>query len=470
MVNCTLLPNRFFEFIDDKGRVRAVLQLPFPGDDVTSETSAKATAMTIPLARWERSVAAVVAALLAMAIVFLFLHRVQSSGTMSEYAFKFLPVLTDGGLAAIFDGNAIGDPRPRLLTLLLTYANIVVRRFLLLQGPIHPSLGIAWLLYPVCIVLICKVVIRLTLDRRAALMAGILFASSPAMLDTLTNYYVPGKPLANVMMLLAFYGACVMFPACGGTDVARPTRGAVLLFVAGLLGLLADETAIFIYVCVPIVFFDRLVDPAVPVSSKYKFIASLAASLFAFALLAFVVVPAVNIALGQVPVDLWTVVTRGVYESMLLTASKPYTTLIGNVSPGSLLETILSAHTVLYRYIQNIWSSGNPLPHFWQWRRTDQLGLYVFFGILLFLVLNSRRDAARKYLLVRVGLSFALFIIIESVMLLRGVSPWIVEVNYYAAFSSLFFALMLAIMASGLRQQLLAPAAWVITAYLADGP
>jgi hypothetical protein len=433
---------------------------------MTPEKSAAGMAMNAPLARWERSVAVALAALLATAIVFLFLFRVHSSGTMSEYAFKFLPVITDGGLAAIFDGNSIGDPRPRLLTLFLTYVNIGLRRFLLLRGAIHPSLGIAWLLYPICIALIYKLVMRLTLDRRAALMAGILFASSPAMLDTLTNYYVPGKPLANVMMLMAFYGACMLFPARGGIDAALPTRGAVVVFTAGLLGLLADETAIFIYVCVPIVFFDRLVDPAIPASSKWKFIASLAVSLLTFALLALVAVPAVNIALSQVPVDLWTVVTRGVYESMFLTASKPYSGLIANVSPGSLLETILSAHTVLHRYIQHTWSSGNPLPHFWKWRWSDQLGLYVFFGILLFLVLNARRDAARKYLLVRIGLSFALFILIESVMLLRGVSPWIVEVNYYAAFSSLFFALILAIMASGLRQHLLAPAAWVITAYL----
>jgi hypothetical protein len=233
-----------------------------------------------------------------------------------------------------------------------------------------------------------------------------------------------------------------------------------------LLGLLSDETAIFIYVCVPIVFFDRLTDPAIPAWSKWAFIASLATSLVTFALLASVVVPAVNIALAQVPVDLWTVVTRGVYESMFLTASKPYAALLAKVSPGSLLETILSAHTVLRRHIENIWASGNPLPHFWQWRRAEQLGLYVFFGIFLFLVLNARRDVTRKYLLVRVGLAFALFISIESVMLLRGVAPWLVEVNYYAAFSSLFFALILATMASGLRQRLLAPAAWFITAYL----
>src|ERR1700730_17964992 len=116
---------------------------------MTSEASTEAAAKTIPLARWERFVAVGLAPLLTIAIVSQFFLRVQSSGTMSEYAFKFLPVLTDGGLAAIFDGNAIGDPRPRLLTLFLTYANIVVRRFLLLQGPIHPSLGIAWLLYPV---------------------------------------------------------------------------------------------------------------------------------------------------------------------------------------------------------------------------------------------------------------------------------------------------------------------------------
>ena len=44
----------------------------------------------------------------------------------------------------------------------LTYANVVLRRELFSFGPIHPSMGINWILYPICIFLAHRVVFRLT--------------------------------------------------------------------------------------------------------------------------------------------------------------------------------------------------------------------------------------------------------------------------------------------------------------------
>src|SRR5262249_6860301 len=146
----------------------------------------------------ERIIAGGLGAVLAAAIAWLFLLHVSSTGTMLEYVIKFVPAMTDGGLTSIFDGNMVGDPRPRLLTMFFTYVNIAVRRALLLRSAIHPALGIAWLIYPICVVLMHRVTMRLTGDARAALIAAILYAASPAMLDVFANYYVPGKPLANL--------------------------------------------------------------------------------------------------------------------------------------------------------------------------------------------------------------------------------------------------------------------------------
>jgi hypothetical protein len=91
--------------------------------------------------------------------------------------------MTDGGLASIFDRNTIGDPRPRLLTTFFTYVNVALRRALLPHWTIHPTLGIGWLIYPICVGLMHRVTLGLTLDARAALIAAILYAASPAMLD-----------------------------------------------------------------------------------------------------------------------------------------------------------------------------------------------------------------------------------------------------------------------------------------------
>jgi hypothetical protein len=423
-------------------------------------------AIPVPVSRQERLILCGLAALLAAAVLWFFILHVWTSGTMSEYAFKFLPFMTDEGWISIFDGNAIGDPRPRLIAIFLTYVNIVIRRFLLLRSAIHPSLGVAWLFYPLAITLMYRVVVKLTADRRAALIAALLYAASPALLDTLVNYYVPAKALLNILMLLSICGGCLVFPPSQGNQPSRPGLGAAIIFVASLAGLLSDETAVFIYICVPLLFIDRLFNRSIPVGVKAAFAASLAASLVAYALLALLAIPALNRALGQVPIDLWGVVSRGVYDTMFLTAAKPVAGLISNVSPGALLETMLSAHTVPYRLVRYIWTSGNPLLHIWQWRWSDQLGLLAFAGIVLFLVWQARRDAVRSRLLLQIALAFAAFVVVESVLLLR-LAPWIVEVNYYAAFSSLFFALIMATLIAGLREKYLGSAAWIIAAYLA---
>jgi len=461
-------------FLGGEGELKPAESQFLPG----SKLAIGKTAVPTPLANWERVVAFILASLLASAILVLFFFFVDSSGIMGEYVFKFLPPITDGGFLAIFDFNAIGDPRPRVLTTFLTYVNISLRQFLLLRGPIHPSLGVAWLLYPLCIILMFKVTARLTLDRRSALIAAIIFAVSPAMLDTLNNYYVPAKALANVMMLMAIYGACLMFPARNADDMSRPTLGALVIFMSGLSGLLTDETAIFIYICVPVLFIDRFFDRGIPAGTKWAFAASLTSSLLAYAMLAFAAVPALNLALGQVPVDLWTVVTRGVYTEMFLTpnqpvgdlsanwfAGRPVADLITNVSPVALLETILSAHAVPHRFVDHIWTSGTPLPHFTHWRLSDQLGLFAFAAILAYFVFQARREPTRLHLLGRIALAFGVFVVVESILLLR-LAPWIVEVNYYAAFSSLFFALIFGILLSGQREQFSAPAAWITAVYL----
>jgi hypothetical protein len=419
-----------------------------------------------PLHQFERVTASCFAAVIVVAILWLFLLQVSSTGTFLEYVFKFVPAMTDGGLTSIFDGNMVGDPRPRLLTTFFTYTNIVLRRALLLREPIHPSLGIAWLIYPICVFLMHRVAMRLTMDARTALIAAILYAASPAMLDLFADYYVPGKPLASLMMLLAMYGACLIFPATDDQNTSRPILGSSIIFIAGLFGLLSDETALFIYACIPLLFANRLLEKTVRPARNWWFALGLAGSLLVFVLVGFILVPAVNISLGQAPIDLWTTITRGVYEAMFLMSSKPVGNLIGSISPGSLLETILSAHTVPHRSVHVTWTSGQPLQHFFQWRWTDQLGLYVFAAIMILLSLNVRSDPTRRGLVVRLLLAFVVFVVLESILILR-LSPWIVEVNYYAAFSSLFFALILATLIAGLARTHWSWSVWLITAYLA---
>ena len=108
----------------------------------------------------------------------------------------------------------------------------------------------------------------------------------------------------------------------------------------------------------------------------------------------------------------------------------------GSVSPGSLLETILSAHTVPYRHVHAIWTSGLPLPHFFQWPWADQLGLYVFAAIVILLVLNIRSDPTRRGLVGRLLLAFVASIPFGLGWLVLG--P-VIAASLYTSYRDIFF-------------------------------
>jgi hypothetical protein len=415
-------------------------------------------------ARWEGLAFHTLSATVLAAVMWLFILQPTYHSTMVEYLFKFLPALTDDGLPAIFDGNGIGDPRSRLLANLLALANVHLRRLVLENSLLPPALGISWLLYPACLWLLFQVTRRLSGQPRIAMFAVLLYATSPALLDTLVNYYVPAKPLVNVMMLLALYGGCLLFPSQASS--ARLARGVVIVFLAGLLGLLSDETAIFIYPCVPLVFIDKILSDRVRVSTKILFFGALATSGVMFLLISFLALPVVNERLGQAPVDLWTVVTKGVNTAMFGSDSNSLGPLARQYSPFSLLETILSVHTVPGRMVNGVYTSSVPIPHFFQWRLREQLGLYMFIGMLVFLFLRLRRNRTLWALEWRLIAAFVLFVFGQGFLLLP-LAPWIIETNYYAALASLFFSLCLSVVLGGwVSESHLRPVPWIFLTYL----
>lgn len=397
------------------------------------------------LSRIELWVAGGIAAVLTGFIFYHFFFQVANAATMSEYGFKFLPGLMDGGIEAVVDFNGLGDPRPRLVTTLLTFVNIKIRQFVSAHVVMHPSFGLNWALYPLNLMLLFLVVCRLTGNQRAAAMAVLLYAASPALLDTLTNYYVPAKPLINTFILLGLLGGCLMFPCLDSEFNSRPRWGALIVFLAGLLGLLTDETAIFIHLCLPIVFCHVLWSPAIPRSSKYLFAGSLAASIAIFVILALVVFPALNTYLHQVPVDLMGTITHGCYASMLGIHPVPVDVLSNKYAPFSLLETILSVHGVPCRHVYARWTADHPMPHFHRWPRGDRLGLYFYGTLLLIPMVVLVKDRVRLGLCLRVVVAFAAFVLVETI-LLRPLSCWISETNYYAALASLFIALIVGLL------------------------
>ena len=116
-------------------------------------------------------------------------------------------------------------PVRALATTFFTFLNVKLRQFALAHTVMHPAFGINWLLYPLDLLILYLVARRLCGAQRVAIMTVLLYAASPA-LDTLTNYYVPAKPLINLFMLLAIYGGCLMFPNPNSNLRSLPWLGA----------------------------------------------------------------------------------------------------------------------------------------------------------------------------------------------------------------------------------------------------
>jgi hypothetical protein len=123
------------------------------------------------------------------------------------------------------------------------------------------------------------------------------------------------------MMLLALYCACIIFPAPHSGSPVRPSSVPASYLLQGYSGCWPTKAAVFIFACVPIISLTICLIAPRAASRKWLFAVGLAGSLLVFLLTAFVV-PAANLALGQTPIDLWTTITRGVYNVMFLTSSR----------------------------------------------------------------------------------------------------------------------------------------------------
>lgn len=391
----------------------------------------------MPVGRLERGWIAALATLVAVFVGYALVGNPTYAAIMLEYASKYLPTMTDRGIESVFDFMALGDPRPRVISNLLAYVNIGFRQWVIEHALLHPSLGVNWLIYPVSLALMYRFASAFFNESRAALAATLVYAVSPGLLDTLANYYVPAKALTNAFVLLVLW-ACVE-AARGGTPAAR-NRWLAVVFLAQLAGLLSDETAVAGLVAGPIVaagasqgsWRNRLLG-----STGRRVLASLGAAAFAFALLAELVFPAINRALGQVPLDLSGLVLGGVYRNMFGHSEIPVGSLLTNWSPFALLETVVSAHAIPNRGTTYAWTSGHPLPHFYQWPWREQARFWVFVAACV--VLWRRADSAGRHQLQVLAIAAIAFFLVQALVILR-LAPWLTHVNYYAALSSVFVA------------------------------
>jgi hypothetical protein len=361
--------------------------------------------------------------------------------TFPEYLFKFLPALTDGGITAAFDTVLLGDPRPRILSNLMTYVNIHLRQIAIAFSVFIPAMSINWIIFPLDIWFLYKAISISWGSHRVATSVALIYAASPAALDILCNYYVPAKPLANFSIIFTLF---CMAKALNEAKVNWTQKSNFYIYLASialLCGLLCDETAIFTYLLVPAVLRERMTG----LQRHAYFHISLATVFPALAYIAigFGLLPALNNMLGQTPLNFWRVATEGIFAALFDIKVNSSWSGVG-YSPVNLIETILSAHTVPLRTLPGNWTSLNH----WgilDWQPYEQVFLALVFFSFIFLYQRQERVTRLRFFML-FG-SFLLFCLAQAA-LIKPLAPVLLEVNYYAGASSLWFSLMAGLLIS----------------------
>jgi hypothetical protein len=399
-----------------------------------------------PLRRWETLLVVALAVGLAFGVVERFLSSPSLGSIMLEYGLKSIPLFADGSASSMLDFNGAGDPRGRVVNSFFTWVNVRVRKELLLKTAIHPALSISWLLYPLALVVLFGALRRLCGGSRYAVIATLLYAASPGMLDTLLDYHLPGKALVNFWFASSLYGVSLLEPA-GRTR--RSVPGVLVLGAVAFLGLLSDETAVFIPVSICLLFGYTGNRGLAARRIWLVVVASFVAALGAYGTVVLVAVPLSNALLQQAPLDLPASVVAGPYASMFGMTPRDMGNTMRFYDPLGLLHTIVSAHFIPGRLVEASWTMNQPYPRFWRWPLPEQftlLGVLLVIGVLIrFLRAECRAPV------VRIALAFAIYVVCQSLSLI-ALSGYVCESSYYAALASLFVALFVAAIATGCRR------------------
>ena len=297
-------------------------------------------------------------------------------------------------------------------------------------------------------------------------MASLLYASSPGMVDTLSNYYLPGKALINLWFALSLYGLSMFISAA---DKQRPVLGAVVLGTTTFLGLLSDETGILIPVCAVLLLGGgSLIFRSDARRHGSLLFASFATAFAAFAVVVLVAVPLANAVLQQAPLKLLTTIQSGPQDALFgehAGVARPIGNLIHQYyAPFGLLETVMSAHLVPGRSVNVSWTYHEPLPWFFQWPLREQLALYFFFAATF--VLARKLPVEWKAWSRRVALALLIYILLQA-LLVVVLAGYLTESSYYAALASTLLALLIgAIAAAPGRNHGMRVFSWALVTYM----
>ena len=368
---------------------------------------------------------------------------------LSEYILKVVPFFADATGGGLIDTWALGDPRPRLVTLVAQFINFQFRGAFPELAAWHPGIGVAWLLYPLVLWQVYRTVRLLGGDHLMAAAAALLWASSPPALDTLVLCYLPAKALMNLWFALAIRLAAQIAAAqAAGQPPDRRTQ--LLLGGVVLLALLTDETSAVLVVGVLLLFVPLFLGPGARPRGRLLGAGFILPGL-CFGLITFLAFPLANRIAGQVPLNYWDLAVHGPSSAMTglkqtaAPASAHFTDMVGKVNPLYLGFVAASAHLLPFRAVPGYWTYSRPLAPS-EWPILETASLILVFAVLV--ALATRLPGWGKSFALRCGFALIGIVIVYS-LLLVPLAPAILEINYYGALFSLPLALLFAIVLLG---------------------
>jgi hypothetical protein len=340
----------------------------------------------------------------------------------------------------------MGDPRPRLVTILSTVLDLRIREWWSHAWTLPPALGINWVSYPLTLLFLYRGLRKVQLQPETAFAACLLWGLSPPALDSLTLCYVPAKALMNLWFAMGLDAAAGLGVAAGSPQ-ARPAalwRASLMLGGILLLAFLTDETSFIVCLVILVVFWRLFFLSA---ESRYGLLIAWAGPATAAALFfvtTFAVYPAVERAHAYVGLDYLSVVLHGpavAYSSAPLGQVSDHLAEWGaKFNPDGVAFTMLSAHLIPNRHVDGFWTRDRPQGAD-AWPLSEAGAVMIF--IVLLLMLMAQLPPSLRQLSARVACALSALILGYAILLVP-VAPAIIEVNYYGALFSLPWSILLA--------------------------
>jgi hypothetical protein len=353
-----------------------------------------------------------------------------------------------------------GESRPRWLTYLFLSIDHKLRLWLYDWLPTHPTLApAAWFFQAVVTsYYLYRLLLNVTGDRLAGLSSLALYWSATGFLSGFTMFFMPGKTLSNLILVLTLYaaseGAKRLKP--GQLLVSAPGWSKYLALLTLLAGLFLDEMPIAVFLILPLMFWWQCVpawpwaqSPGQKIGAFLKNAAFFAGPVVVFLVIVVVIAPPLTQMLWGYSLDYLgdTLLIHGNTRTAASLDAAVESGLDPSVIWGN-ISTLFGLSLAPWFTTPLVYTLNDQFPSGQVTNLPKLVTLVAFFGAAIFLAVKSKGPFAvhLRGLLV----SLPLFFLFLSLLMVRHIP--IVTGYYYGAIFASLFALLVAMMVTAVSR------------------